>query len=207
METNLFNGMSALGELRRSAERQLWRRAASTTMPKVRFLDRRAPNLRPGRVASRRSLDRQRITEFGWFADLPARPASPRRDKHSTDETGGAPSAALSISVFCVLGRPNVTALWRVLLLPWMGQWILASIRSCGQAPRLSRKRACHDDASVQQGRSITRAHLRARTPTSRRGTTARNMRDNAPPNEQRVRQTAQRAGPAWANTAKCCEQ
>ena len=124
-----------------------------------------APNLRPGRVASRRSLDRQRITEIGWFADLPARPASPRRDKHSTDETGGAPSAALSISVFCVLGRPNVTALWRVLLLPWMGQWILASIRSCGQAPRLSRKRACHDDASVQQGRSITRAHVRARTP------------------------------------------
>ena len=112
------------------------------------------------------------------------------------------------ISVFCVLGRPNVTALWRVLLLPWIGQWILAGIRSCGQAPRLSRKRACHDDASVQQGQvdnpgaTSAPVHL-----TSCRGTTARNMRDNAPPNERRVRQTAQRAGPAWANTARCCEQ
>ena len=146
---------------------------------------------------------------LGWFADLPACPASPRR-RHSTDETGGVPSAALSISAFCVLGRPNVTALWRVLLLPWIGQWILAGIRSCGQAPRLSRKRACHihDDASVQQGQvdnpgaTSAPVHL-----TSCRGTTARNMRDNAPPNERRVRQTAQRAGPAWANTAKCCEQ
>ena len=106
------------------------------------------------------------------------------------------------------LGRPNDTALWRVLLLPWIGQWILAGIRSCGQAPRLSRKRACHDDASVQQGQvdnpgaTSAPVHL-----TSCRGTTARNMRDNAPPNERRVRQTAQRAGPAWANTAKCCEQ
>ena len=107
-----------------------------------------------------------------------------------------------------LLGRPNVTALWRVLLLPWIGQWILAGIRSCGQAPRLSRKRACHDDASVQQGQvdnpgaTSAPVHL-----TSCRGTTARNMRDNAPPNERRVRQTAQRAGPAWANTARCCEQ
>jgi hypothetical protein len=78
-------------------------------------------------------------------------------------------------------------------------------------ARRLSRKRACHechDDASVQQrqvdnpGATSALVHL-----TSRRGTTARNMRDNGPPNERRVRQTSQRAGPAWANTAKCCEQ
>ena len=68
-----------------------------------------------------------------------------------------------------------------------------------------TRRYTCHDDAPVQQGQvdnpgaNSAPVHL-----TSCRGTTARKMRDNAPPNERRVRQTAQRAGPAWA---KCCEQ
>jgi hypothetical protein len=52
METNLFNGMSALGELRRSAERQLWAPSSRPpTMPKVRFLDRLAHRTY-GRVGS-----------------------------------------------------------------------------------------------------------------------------------------------------------
>jgi hypothetical protein len=116
----------------------------------------------------------------------------------------------LSISAGCGWGvrmsqRCGAYSLWRVLLLPWMGRWILAGIRSCGQAPRVSRKRAGNDDASQGRvdnpGATSAPVHL-----TSCRGTTARNMRDNAPPNERCVRQTAQRAGPTWAHTAKCCE-
>jgi hypothetical protein len=38
-------------------------------------------------------------------------------------------------------------------------------------------------------------------------GPAARNVGDNAPRNEGSVRQTAQRAGPARANTARRCEQ
>ena len=122
------------------------------------------------------------VDRNGWFADLPACPASPRRDIQPKKLAACRPPPNRS-PPFSVLGSPNVTAQWRVLLLPWIGQWILAGIRSCGQAPRLSRKRACHDDASVQQGQV-----------------------DNPGATSAPVHLTSCR-GPAWANTAKCCAQ
>ena len=84
----------------------------------------------------------------------PPRQSQARAMTRSRCGSGGVPSAALSISAGCRWGvrmsrRHSAVA---VLLLPWMGQWILAGIRCCGQASCLSRKRACHDDASVQQG-------------------------------------------------------